>query len=233
MLDRQVNLAGFLEGDRSYPMRWQTVRLVSNLSQNDWRSIEHFQLRAREFLLNLEDLRLPRFWSLSIDRGGSKTNAQSNTFPGRHRVKSLYLDFRHFIADKEPSKFQRVINILSKNTDRTHPLQTFLSKLKKNFLRDIDLGIRINGRELPLAHLVTLWFNTEFFHAGREDQEQERHELLTVLQEDAAHQLLAWGVVNTAHTVKSLYACVKDLDRSGSLLVNCPDPRLILRDSTA
>ncbi|SDZ79623.1 hypothetical protein SAMN05216562_0370 [Microbulbifer marinus] len=232
MLDRHVNLKGFLEGGPCYPMHWHSVLLNANLSQDEWRCIEYFQIRAREFLLNVEDLKLPGFFSLSIDHGGQKVTVESNAFPGRHRVKSLYLDFRHFIADKEPSKFQRTVNILSKNIDRSNPLQTFLSELKRNFLREASFGITANGRELSVARLVDLWFNTEFFHAGREEQEKERLEWLAVLHDDAAHQLLLWGVINTTHTVKSLYACVKDLCRTGSLSVNCPDPRIIFRDAS-
>lgn len=229
--DRYVNLAGFLEGDSSYPMFWQSVQLDANLSVDEWRSIKYFQLRAREFLLNVEDLRLPGAWSLSVDRGGAKARIVSNVYPGRHRAKSLFIDFRHFIADKEPSKFQRIVKILARNIDKSHPIQIFLSRLKQNFLRDIDYGISVNGNNLSLARLVHVWFNTEFFHAGRKEQVQEREDWLTILHDEAAHQLLAWGVVNAARTVKSLYACVKDLSPASSRSVNCPDSRLILRDS--
>lgn len=231
--DSDIDLAGFLEGSASCPLRWQVVGLNSDLSAEEWQAIEYYQLRAREFLLNVEDLKLPGLWSLTVDRGEAKASVRSNTYPGRHRVKSLYLDFRHFIADKEPSKFQRIINILVNHLDKIHPIQTFLAEIKQDFLRNTDLGISFNGRTLPLARLVNLWFNTEFFHAGRKEQIEERQEWLRVLPVEAAHQLLAWGVVNAAHTVKSLYACVKDLDRNGLAVVNCPDPLLIFRGAQA
>lgn len=226
-----IDLAGFLEGSANCPLHWQAVGLNSDLSAEEWQAIEYFQLRAREFLLNVEDLKLPSLWSLMVDHGEVRASVRSNTYPGRHRVKSLYLDFRHFIADKEPSKFQRIINILVNHLDKTHPIQAFLSQLKQEFLQSIDLGISLNGRSLPVAQLLNLWFNTEFFHAGRKKQIDERHECLRVLHEEAVHQLLAWGVVRSAHTVKSLYACVKDLHRSGLIVVNCPDSRLIFRNA--
>ena len=214
-------------------MRWHSIPLSSALSEEELRCVEYFQLRSREFLLNVEDLKLPGLRSLSIDLGGTRAVAQTNTFPGRHRVKSLYLDFRHFIADKEPSRFHRIVNILANNLEKSLPIQTFLAQLKQDFLRDTNIGIRINGKDLSLKKLVDLWFNTEFFHAGRTEQVRERDEWLKVLHDDAAHQLLAWGIVDTAHTVKSLYACVKDLNRDGSHMVNCPDVRVIFRNSSA
>jgi hypothetical protein len=124
------------------------------------------------------------------------------------------------------------VNILAKHLDETHDIQTYLTELKKNFLRDANYGIRFNGKELSLDLLVKVWFSTEFFHAGRKEQVQERQDWLTVLHDDAAHQLLAWGIINTAHTVKSLYACLKDLDREGSFTVNCPDKILISRNES-
>lgn len=225
--DRHINLVGFLEGNSSHPLIWSTLQLESDLSEDQWRFIEYFQLRAREFLLNIEDLQLHGLSSLSVSHQMSRVVVKSNTFPGRHRVKSLYLDFRHFTADREPSKFQRIVKLLSKKIDELHPIQIFLSELKKNFLRDANFGIRVNSKELSLVQLVNVWFNTEFFHAGRKEQVQERLDWLKVLDEESAHELLAWGVLRTEHTVKSLYACVKDLRRDESLSVNCPDTRLI------
>lgn len=228
--DKHINLAGFLEGGGW--LQWQTVDLKTALSSEEWRSIERFQVRAREFLLNVEDLNLSGLRSLEIDRAETKASARSNTYPGRHRAKSLYLDFRHFIANKEPAKFQRVINILKKHLDKAHPIQTFLDQIKDDFLRDGDFGITVHGRNLPMRELIDLWFNTDFFHAGQQEQIKEREEWLRSLQDEAAHHLLAWGVVNAAQEVKSLYACVKDLDRNGAFTVNCPDPKIIFRNDT-
>lgn len=228
--DKYVNLAGFLEGGGW--LKWQTMNLNTPFSSEEWWSIQCFQVRAREFLLNVEDLKLSGIWSLDIDRAEARASARSNLYPGRHRAKSLYLDFRHFIADKEPAKFQRVVNILKKHLDGAHSIQTFLRQVTRNFLRDWDFGITVNGRTLPMGRLINLWFNTEFFHAGRDEQLKERQEWLKSVQDEAAHHLVAWGVVNAAQEVKSLYACVKDLDRNGACAVNCPDPRIIFRDAT-
>jgi hypothetical protein len=51
---------------------------------------------------------------------------------------------------------------------------------------------------------------------------------LATLEEDGAAQILFWSVINSAHSIKSLYACVKDLAPSNEF-VNCPDHRLVFR----
>jgi len=226
--DEHIDLSGFLEGSPDAPLHWREVDLRSDLRPEEWRSIEAYQLRAREFLLNVKDLGLRSLWSLDINSGGPKTKVAASIYPGRHRAKSLYLDFRHFLAHKEPSKFQRVIKALRRNLDNQDPIQVFLAQLKDKFIEDQNFGIKVSGRNFPMNTLIEIWFNTEFFHAGTQVQLELRQELLKALEEDSAHHLLLWAVVNAAHPVKCLYACVKDMSRDGGLKANCPDPRIIL-----
>ncbi len=101
--DLYVNLEGFLEGSPLLPLNWTKCDLDTKPNENEWKSIEYYKIRSREFIQNVEDLKLPSGWSLSGDHDGSKTKVQTNIFPGRHRAKSLYLDYRHFTADKEPA----------------------------------------------------------------------------------------------------------------------------------
>lgn len=230
MNDKHVNMAGFLEGSPDCRFKWRVVDLISPPSEGEWRSIECFQVRAREFLHNVEDLHLPRILSLGMDNSGTRTTASSNTFPGRHRTKSLYVDFRHFIANDEPSNFHRVTNVLRKNLPREHSIQAFLSQLKGGFLDDGEFSISVSERSVSLLRLINLWFNTEVFHSGNEEQLIERQEWLRFLQDDAVHHILAWGVVNASHRVKLLYACSKDLDRNGMFQVNCPDEKIIFKN---
>ena len=227
--DSQIDLAGFLEGSESLPLQWSGVPLSSELSLQHWESIEHYKLRAREFLSNVGDLNLGASWNLSVDRELTRARAEASGYPGRHRAKSLYLDFRHFTAVKEPANFSKVINILRQCVDDETAL-TFLSQIRREFLVNDDLDIELNGEKLNLSKMLLLWFNTEFFHAGYANQVLERKKWLAVVEDESVAHLIYWAVVRASHPIKCLFACVKDLSQSGGLLLNCPDRRIVYRD---
>ena len=144
----------------------------------------------------------------------------------RFRAKSLYLDFRHFVAQQEPSQINKVVNVLRRRIAKTEPIQDFLQNVKEGFATDQSMPIKIGTLELRLERLIDLWFNTEFFHAGDPDQMQERQQWSDVLEDEAAQHLIFWTVVHAAHPIKCLYACIKDL-KPGHNKVNCPDVRII------
>ena len=140
--DNVINLDGFLEGNSQVPYKWSTLKLESDPSDSEWKSIEYFQIRAREFISNVEDLNLPSLWALESNTEGQKVRIETNTYPGKHRAKSIFLDFRHFVADNEPSKYQRVINVIRKHINNSSPLQLFLEELKNKFIAQKNQGVR-------------------------------------------------------------------------------------------
>lgn len=225
--DNHVNLSGFLEGNSNLPLRWHQVPLETEPSAKEWEAIQHFQRRAREFLANIDDMDAKRVHSMSLNRGKLRATARTSGYPGRFRVKSLYLDFRHLLADKEPGQVNRVVNALCRRIDKAEPIQDFLKDIKKRFLIDQGAPIKLGELELRFDALIDLWFNTEFFHAGYPDQLRERQQWHDVLEDEAAHHLIFWAVVPSAHSIKCLYACAKDLKPEGQGTVNCPDVRII------
>ena len=120
---------------------------------------------------------------------------------------------------------------LCNNIKKDEPLQLFLNQLNRNFTEDKDHGIKINGKSLTVAKLINVWFNTEFFHSGNVNQQKDRALWLTVLEDRSAQKLLFWEILQTQHTIKSLYACLKDLKRGHSNILNCPDEQLIFRQN--
>lgn len=227
--DNYIDLNGFLEGDKVYPLQWRQISFSEELADSEWTSVEYFKTRVREFLSNIDDLGLKSSRHLSVNRAGPKVIVKSDVYPNRHRAKSVYLDFRHFIANKEPSKFERVANIIKRYTSRDDLIHVFMDNLKKDFVKQEEYGIKINGKSLTVSSLIDIWFNTEFFHAGEDSKIAERELWLEVLEHDSAHKLLFWAILNSAHPIKCLYACVKDLNRNRVKIVNCPDEWIINR----
>lgn len=232
MEDKYINLEGYLEGNEQAPLVWTSLELNSNLIESEWTRVEHFKIRAREFLQNIEDLNLPGLYSITIDTSENSKKANTNLYPGRHRAKSLYLDFRHFIGDKVPSKYELVANALKAHIDRDHYMQHYLNSLKKSFLKQENFNIQLNGKTLTATEIVNLWFNTEFFHKGKEKQELDRMEILKSLEYEGSQHILLWSIITSQHHIKQLYACLKDLE-TNTLFINCPDLKIIEKINNA
>ena len=222
-MSEEIDLAGFLQGGRRLP--WREVAFSPELDAGEWRSIECFQTRAREFLLNASEFR--RVNQLHLARDTPRVRVSVVGYPGRHRAKGLFVDFRHLLADDEPGTFRRTRNIVRRRTT-DEALCAFLDGLNEGFLptRD-DPTIEFMGAACSIEELLRLWFNTEFFHSGDSKQLAARERMLEVLDESGAGPLLFWTVVRTAHPVKGLYACVKELRRGGPLSVRCPDRQVL------
>lgn len=229
MRDAHLDLKGFLEGNRDHPLQWFSISLAREPTSAEWRSFMYFQLRAREFLANVQDIDLGRFPSLAMNRSAQKASVIASAYPGRHRAKSLYLDFRHFLANREPSHFNKVVNALRRNIAEHQPVQEFLKDLKQQFIASQAPGVEFLGQNLKPEELIDVWFNTELFHAGRPDQNVDRQKWLEILEDDSAHQLMFWLIIRASHEVKCLYACVKDLREDGARTINCPDIRIVRR----
>lgn len=225
--DDYIDLRGFLEGDSNTPFRWQKTSLLKEPKPEEWLSVEYFQIRAREFLQNIEDLKLPQILSLDIDNHPKKSAVFTSCYPGRHRAKSVYLDFRHFVAVKEPSFFTRTISSVRKNLSQNEPVNLFLRDLKHQFHQETKISIIKDSKLASVDKLLNVWFNTQYFHAGTMDQIRDRRTILMRLEEEGAEHLLFWAVVNAAYPIKALYACVKDLRRVHAVELNAPDPLLI------
>ena len=225
----EIDLTGLLQGGR-LKLAWTKISLSPDLDAGELRAIERFRARAHEFLLNVADLKLPNQREMSLAKDRGRMHVRVRGYPGRHRTKGLFVDFRHLLADKEPGTFRRVRNILYRRaSDRT--LRTFLDQLYAQFLPKKDEAIAFMGASCSIEDLLKLWFNTEFFHSGDDDQIEERERMLEKLEAGGAAPLLFWAVVRAAHPVKCLYACAKDLGRDGALVVRCPDRRLVFREN--
>lgn len=226
--DKHVVLNGLLGGSRATPYSWYKVELTRDLSEVEWNCIEMYKYRTQEFVQNIDDLSLPKIRQMNIDTSKEKARIKSNILPSRFREKSIYLDFRHFLADNEPSNFGRIANLVKKKTEEKTHIQKFIDQLKRQFLSIEKSLIDIDGVDYSARELVNLWFNTELFHSGYQEQIQLKKLWLERVEKTAVHELLFWSIINSEHQIKCLYACIKDLSK-GSMLLNCPDNRIIDR----
>jgi len=223
--DPYMDLTGFGEGSGSYRMYWYSYEVPESLpfgrdvKANEWFAIECFKLNARELISNIDDLKLTGLLNLSIDRTGEKTRIDSNTFPGKHRAKSLFMDFRHFTLQQDPSNFRTVKNILKKLIPKETGVPDELEIKTNQFIN----GSRVEVQDDISNDLLELWFYSEYFHRNDAEKLYERESVLRKVYEEDVIHLLVFEVIQRSFAIKSLYAILKDF-RHDNRILNLHNP---------
>jgi hypothetical protein len=230
----------FLCGSPEAPYKWRRdVPLSRKLSSEEWVSFEYFKWRAAEFLMNIDDLKLPSVLNGSTLRHhvfGERVNKgrfTSNAWPGRHRAKGLFLDFRPLILCKrndQRSNFGRAKNIVNRSTD-DKPLREFVKSISDSFLTEttelsVDSRLSEEDRTHSVKALLDLWFNTYYFHSGTSEQSRRAGEIQTIFEREGIEQLLFFELIQAAHYVRCLYAVI-ERTKPGTPFYSCPDQRLV------
>lgn len=208
------------------PNCWEKADFEKQLTDEEWKSVSYFQFRAIDFLKNIEDLNLPRLKSLSGTFEDGKMKYSSGIYPGRHRAKSLYLDFRHFYANDEPSNLYKILKLVSRKVCKDSDAHYFYAGLKEKYGKWLKKRLDNNVREFSNENIINTWFYTEYFHAGKKDQRQERADILAAFFDESIQEKLFWEVVHVEHLIKTLYASLKDLEKASNTTVYYPPKQI-------
>lgn len=88
--------------------------------------------------------------------------------PSEHRLKGLYVDFRHFYLNDEPTNVGKFANYLASLTS-SKAFRRFLreerTRLRSRFLE--DGWFEYKGKRLSTEQFLDVWFNVEIFHSNR------------------------------------------------------------------
>lgn len=209
------------------PNCWENSPFQKQLTDQEWESILYFQFRAIDFLKNIEDLELPNLKTMSGTFEGGKRKYSSDIYPGRHRAKSLYLDFRHFYANDEPSNLKRILKIVSRKVGRDSDAYDFYANLKVMYEKWLKKRLDNNERRYSNENIINTWFYTEYFHAGHTNQRKERDDILSLFYDESIQQKLFWEVVHFEYVIKRLYASLKDLEQPHKTTVYYPPLKTI------
>jgi hypothetical protein len=224
--DPFIKINGIDEGSKWNRFNWYQVRPDFLLSEEESKAIEFYKLYMRELVNNIEDAGLGSQLRMSLAKD-NKVRISSNFFPGKHRSKSIFLDFRHFVATKSPCEFHRLCNILKKSFHPRKNPQLHIEFEKSGFLKGQNKEIKLFGQSISQSELIETWFNTQYFHADNNKRLSPiRSKILEhVYGEDVIHLLLYVVLINLK-ALKSIYAMVKDYTEENQLL-NLPDDRWI------
>lgn len=138
---------------------------VSKISTEiDWDRIILFRRRFNILWGNFKDLNIGTLSGgfSKTDKGGYKGGFD---LPNEYRLKSLYVDFRHFYLNDEPTNINSFANYLATLTN-SDEFRTFIKNEKKKLKSEfIENGwFQYNEENLSTKKLLDIWFNAEIFH---------------------------------------------------------------------
>lgn len=183
------------------------IPLTSPIPGKGIDQVRLFRMRYAQLWSNWESLK-----SSGIKLGGSFQNKGSGnvTGPGcgidQHRLKGFYLDFRFFSADKEPTQFFKILNLIRNHTDdcRLHRI------IDLNRREWHDAGVLGSWHGYSADELIRLLFNGSLFHSDEKFQ-KGLEELESLMSDELAHHLLTFSIYNRMLIVRNLNWMVQPL----------------------
>lgn len=193
------------------------ARLESEPSEDEWRAIRTFRLRADELA---NSSLVTEGYSLTANvswKAGERPQFTVIALPAEEPFRSLLLTFRHFVAQTEPSNFLRVANIVARHAPEA---RGFMDHLRERWHQALFGGLMtLSFSEKPLAspdkpltasHIFDLWLNAHYFH-NDEAKMAELERLSNALSPDFVKFLLANAVTECSKAVLQLSYALSNL----------------------
>ncbi len=186
-------------------------------SEEEWRAIDVFRKRAKEFVA-IRETQSAALIHGSMAKVGNAQFVGSSNIPRDEKLKEIYLAFRFFYLEKELSNFLRVRNILAKHSD-SEEVSRYLRSLKDGWNRALAemhasdfIGRKISGREY-----IDMWFNAHYFHSDI-DEERKLEDVNAFLSEDVSRFHLYITILSSGACVGLLYLAISDLSVNSCVL---------------
>jgi O6-methylguanine-DNA--protein-cysteine methyltransferase len=167
-----------------------TIKSSHSIPDNDFANIKIFNEKSKVLWSHWEslDIKFPRSQSVSRDDSGKVSGDSVNI--GEHIYKGLLLDFRIFTADKEPTYFNRIANVVGRYF-RDDRVGLILNDLKNNWK---EAGLLNNFCGYSADEVINILFNSKYFHV-----DEEKHKLHEEMKGKVSDELITDMLLNTVY----------------------------------
>jgi hypothetical protein len=145
---------------------------LTSVTADEFQTIEEFKKRVEQLHETKSKNRTLPMSSMSFNEEGTVV-AYENNLPDTEYILAIAVRFRLFFGNNERTNFEKVINIVRRRaTDEwaknyiDHIRSCYLHAMKSNET-STPLGASIDNRLM-----ISLWFNSEFFHSDSEKREK-------------------------------------------------------------
>lgn len=176
------------------------IHLNNSFSTKEIEQFNLFDIKCVELSKNWDSL-----IKSGLRLGGNFTNHEDGTISGPgcgveiHRLKGLYLDFRFFHADKEPTNYFKIANLVGGNCDDGR-IRLMLKRDRKVWN---DSGLLKSWHGYTADQLIRTLFNGHYFHSVDEERLGAK-DIYTVLGSDVANHELTYCIFHRMRVVRRL-----------------------------
>lgn len=154
------------EVSRHADEKWLHFEPTTSLSEDAKGQFSLFCMRVEELVSNWQDLVGDQgIVHLTFSRDESNQTKVEDFHYNYHRLKGLYLDYRAFIASREPTEFGRVTNMVLNHFSQP-TVRAEIAKLRTRWKADKAPLEEWHG--LSRDTLVKIYFNAKLFHSDAE-----------------------------------------------------------------
>jgi hypothetical protein len=145
------------------------------------------------------------------DPGSGEPVFAANT-PELDSVINLAVRFRFFYADKEPTQFEKIATKIRRRASDEWA-QNYIDRISdwyRTAMKACDTSSRL-GHPTPNKRVISLWFNSEFFHSAS-DKRAELAAIHEAIGEEASLFQLYTAIAKCASFIQMLYVVVHRLE---------------------
>lgn len=195
------------------------VKLDEPMGEQELRTVQFFRDRLAELERNWSELEDEEFTvSGWLGRDADGKIATTGIPVSIHRLKGLYVDFRFFWGNDEPSHFFTVQRLIGKHCNTSTAVKAALKANKKQW-QDSGAGTKWHGLDIEV--MIHAIFYGSIIHEA-EDKQAALEQVNSVLSEPAAHHILASTIWARTHALRSLDWTLSPL-REDRQVVQVPD----------
>lgn len=208
-------MVGFSELNRF--LIFQDISVKLNTSEIDWRWIDLFKRRFEELWDNLQELNLNKIsGSFGRNDDGSYVG-EIECLPSFHRLKGLYVDYRHFYLEKEDVNFEKFTKYLATITD-SQEYRLYLKSLRKGNVSFVESAFfEYKDRRIQASVLLKIFFNAELFHNDAE-MILLKNDIDNMFRSETLRSLLFMIVYERILKIKDVYWSVSQLNKNNFVL---------------
>ncbi|MEZ8757444.1 hypothetical protein AB4116_18010 [Vibrio splendidus] len=197
-------------------MKYRNVDISVSLTDEMKASIDLFQYRASELIDNFEDIKNK---GLDVDgllnfsfEGGKISGAGMNVC--RHRLKGLFVDFRFFVGNDEPTNFLRFHGSIGRLSDD----QGFRSTLRELKVGWKEKGMFDGWCDIPALEMIKIYFNAQAFH-GEHIKEKDFLNLIQSYDMKTLEFVLAMHISDRVQSIRHLRWVLERVNDKGYLQI--------------
>ncbi|MCT4348161.1 hypothetical protein AB4395_11845 [Vibrio splendidus] len=197
-------------------MKFRKIQISTPISREMEDSLELFQYRAQELIENYENIKKQGF-----DIGGSQSfSFQNGQISGvgmsvcRHRLKGLFVDFRFFVGNDEPTyffKIHKAIGLLSTDVGYRRTLKDLKSGWQEK-------GMLKGWSDISPLEMIQIYFNAQAFH-GEHKGEVAFLKLVQAYDNKTLEFVLAMHISDRIQCIRHLRWVLEKVNKNGYLQV--------------